>query len=1439
MTHFKLSAAGKLTVALAIALTVTTPASAAGIIAGGAHQPQVSTNAQGTDIVNIVAPSASGLSHNQYQNYSVDGSGAVLNNALQAGQSQLAGQLQANSNLHGQAAKIILNEVVTRNPSLLLGQQEVFGMAADFVLANPNGITCNGCGFINTPRSSLVVGSPNVSDGNLHGYTTLNNRNALQIGQDGVYGADVLDLIAPKIDARGPITAGQAIHAISGLNEVSRDAKITYSAPVGGNGLDSYYLGGMQAGRIRLVSTAAGSGVNISGALKAAQGIDADSSGDMTLTAANLHGGDINLTAQNLTLRGEVQHHEQSSQGADNYQNYRGGINRGSHQQEESLTRSSLHGNDIKLVSRDNQHLSATDVDGQQVTLQGRNVTLDSQVTRNSQEKHDNQWFYSWEHNESSSSLNETQHGTQIRAAKQAHVIADQDVTLTGSRIESGNDLSVKAGGKLTLQGAQEQHRSQHTLYVKNETAALRSGTERQETQDDKLQQAALHSGGHLTLQAGDNLRADAADLKAAGNLSLSSAKQLQLGIQEVQTLNANENNHRYWGGIGGANEAEKSRRSTQVQGTHLQSGQTLTLNGQQGVELVSADANARQGAYVSSNGDIHIRSASSSTQERDHNRTGTAFNITKHAETTAAQDTHNQGSDLRAEQDLKVSGGQDVTLTGSRLQSQGTTEINAGKNLQIEQGTNTHQSSKETADLHGTTYAHKSGDSEYRAGAGLEFTRDSHSESAQTAAHSQLSGQELTLKAGENVNVQGGELSSKQDTTLSGKNIELTGAKESHSQQDFHLQTGAGIYVRGGLDQAGLGLESSTTHSSEQSASQTEQGTRTHTGGNLTLNASDTLTQQGAQHSVQGNYQENAVQSSHLASANHSQSSTSHTSVTTDLGAAVDYSAITRPAVEAVKKITHADIDGGKASFNEAKQGIPELQGTLQVNVDHKTNSQQQTTQQGTRIQAGNIAVNTQGKLTDQSSQYQATAGNIDINSGSYEHRAAQDETRTHQSHTTGNLSVTAATTTGEDLRLSGELGINHQGENQSQQNSHQGSLQAAHNVNITSHGDSTLQGVAINAGQNANLQAGQKLTIQGGESHGQGNSYHAGGSLNAKGTVLPVPTDVSGGGSLNLGYASNSQDAGQSTQIAAGNNLNLHSGQDLSVQGTDLQAGHNAALRSDQGSVSLSGSQSQQNAQGGNIELALNANRKQTPAADNAVADNAVTGAAPSTASAVSKVVKAGSGSVKLDGNLHRETRQHNSSVQAANVTIDSAQDTRLQNSSVKGEHVAITSGGNLQLDSREDSVLDLSAKLNAGATHTDAKDDKGNSATLGQSILKNGTLDSEGHALRSHEVTQSSQIDARDDVTLQTGGETRLHAAQIHSEQGQVKQTGSAAVLTDNQGHKDEASWKADIANSLRRLFGGKDSESKEKLPVSGQYQPTDSVTHSSITEGKAQS
>ncbi|MBI3310163.1 MAG: filamentous hemagglutinin N-terminal domain-containing protein, partial [Serratia liquefaciens] len=164
--NVRLSETGRLVASLTIIFTSFGNAYAGEIVAAnGANGPGVSTAGNGAQVVNIVTPNNHGLSHNQYQDFNVNQPGAVLNNSLDAGRSQLAGQLAANPNLSSQAASVILNEVISRNPSLLHGQQEIFGMAADYVLANPNGISCSGCGFINTSRSSLVVGNPLVENG--------------------------------------------------------------------------------------------------------------------------------------------------------------------------------------------------------------------------------------------------------------------------------------------------------------------------------------------------------------------------------------------------------------------------------------------------------------------------------------------------------------------------------------------------------------------------------------------------------------------------------------------------------------------------------------------------------------------------------------------------------------------------------------------------------------------------------------------------------------------------------------------------------------------------------------------------------------------------------------------------------------------------------------------------------------------------------------------------------------------------------------------------------------------------------------------------------------------------------------------------------------------------------------------------------------------------
>lgn len=116
------------------------------------NQPSLDVAPNGVPIVDIVAPTAQGLSHNKFKNYNVNPQGLILNNSKVVTETQLAGYISYNKNLTGNNASLILNEVTGTNRSLLGGYTEVAGVAADVIVANPNGITVNGGGFIQIHR---------------------------------------------------------------------------------------------------------------------------------------------------------------------------------------------------------------------------------------------------------------------------------------------------------------------------------------------------------------------------------------------------------------------------------------------------------------------------------------------------------------------------------------------------------------------------------------------------------------------------------------------------------------------------------------------------------------------------------------------------------------------------------------------------------------------------------------------------------------------------------------------------------------------------------------------------------------------------------------------------------------------------------------------------------------------------------------------------------------------------------------------------------------------------------------------------------------------------------------------------------------------------------------------------------------------------------------
>src|ERR1700759_5433275 len=98
---FARRSAPALALALFIALVGAPIAAQAQVVGApnGAHRPTVDTSAHGTPVVNIVAPTQGGVSHNQYEHFNVDPKGLILNNSAAVSQTQQAGYIVGNANL--------------------------------------------------------------------------------------------------------------------------------------------------------------------------------------------------------------------------------------------------------------------------------------------------------------------------------------------------------------------------------------------------------------------------------------------------------------------------------------------------------------------------------------------------------------------------------------------------------------------------------------------------------------------------------------------------------------------------------------------------------------------------------------------------------------------------------------------------------------------------------------------------------------------------------------------------------------------------------------------------------------------------------------------------------------------------------------------------------------------------------------------------------------------------------------------------------------------------------------------------------------------------------------------------------------------------------------------------------------------------------------------
>lgn len=273
--------------------------------AGGNTQLGSANN--GVPVINIATPNGNGLSHNKFTDYNVGQQGLILNNSTNSLQStQLGGYILGNSNLNGRAASVILNEVNGGSPSQLKGYTEVAGQSAHVIVANPNGITCNGCGFINTPRATLTTGKPVVENGQLQRYDVDGGQIAIEGVGLNAGNVGQFELITRAAAINAEIQA-QQLAIVAGRNEVDAQTLTATAKADDGSAkpsvaIDSSALGGMYAGAIRLVGTEAGVGVKLAGDMAASGGdIQIDANGQLSL-ARTAAAGNIAIKAQDVAL---------------------------------------------------------------------------------------------------------------------------------------------------------------------------------------------------------------------------------------------------------------------------------------------------------------------------------------------------------------------------------------------------------------------------------------------------------------------------------------------------------------------------------------------------------------------------------------------------------------------------------------------------------------------------------------------------------------------------------------------------------------------------------------------------------------------------------------------------------------------------------------------------------------------------------------------------------------------------------------------------------------------------------------------------------------------------------------------------------------------------------------------------------------------------------
>ncbi|MGE8322073.1 MAG: hemagglutinin repeat-containing protein [Pseudomonas sp.] len=1429
----------------------------------------VINDGHGVPVIDIVAPNRHGLSHNQFLDYNVGHPGVVLNNATQAGHSELAGGLAANPQFQGQAAATILNEVVSRNASLIEGPQEIFGRPADYILANPNGITLNGGSFINTTQAGFVVGTPQFEDQQLKYLDTLNASGTLQVlkgGQSNANGA--LELIAPQVDSKGLLMAGKALAITVGRNRIdSTSGDIVEHLPGTPSSIDASLFGAMRAGRIRVVSTAEGAGVRVAAPqVLGIEGVEIRSAGALRVS------GKADQPAELHSTRG-----------------------------------------DLRLVAADD--LTLDTIDGQALRIEaraGNKLTLDA-TARDQIERDSDSWkkkflFVTRETYDSKTTTTQrNQQGSQLQGSDSVLLQSGGDMRLVAATVTAGNQMTLDSGANLDIIAGIDSQRTEQQVRHRKDLWRGDSDTD----QYQEMARGSTLDAQHLTVKADGAVNVKGSDLHSRGDM-LIAAKQADIGTTTLQQRGTRRN---YRGDlVSGSFFGDRKGNDTQgdaVAGSSINADGKLSVTADQ-VTIKGSTVQGKQDAVLySKDGSLAIEADHGNTTSTDHARDSKLFGLIGSDRKTTDRIQQVLVSDVSSASNLRLASAKEMRLQGAKVEAGGQLQVDAKGDLLIASTQAVAERESREQQRSFTASAQQTQDAEdgkpesrqYSAGVAYDVATTSQKQRTSDQVASELKGASVHLGSGAHLQVNGSTVTAVAgDLDVQAKQVSLGATRNDRDVTSSTTRSGGGLTVTGGIDRLGSVGEGHHQREVHTERDSKVQRSTLQASGDLKL-GTDKLVTEAARVEAGKTLQVAAKTIDNRAVQDTEEREQQRSNWAGSLGASVEYRDLTRP-IE--RLVLGEDAARFQQASPEDAMAPPSVGADMSAEHLKRLENQRRGFAQVSELSGAKVEVKADS-IADQGTAWRANAGTLQIEARQHHLQAAENTQATTVQRLAYGGDARLDTSTGEDLnvRAAGKGGS--LAKQDSASTAVPGSLYGQQGIQVQLGSDGRYEGARIDGGEGSVvMHSAGSLALPQATDHAEQQSRQLDGNAWAKVGNRPGSTGVDGRGYLDHGQALGTQSKAQVAQVDAKGQVQLTSTGDLLLEGTRI--GSRAAKTGDiqvhsGGQLQVKAASNTQHATGANLggglELAVKAGNtkggaigghfshgKQDQDARQAVdAQFASNGKLTLSSSAREDIavhlqglqataeqiaLDASNGGMRVEASANQERRNdlaitagagfdmakgaldtrglhgrvkveldkrdnqtwNASNLRAERIDLQSRGDSHIEGASLEAGHIRGVIDGDLRIASRKDSIDTLSvsgdARLSqeknpqgyvnaagaiAGPLAGKVKDKAG--ATLGKAdpgLSPTFSLDV-SQVLRDS-VGQQATLKGSDGIDLQVAGSAHLVGARLQSAKGDVALDAHSVTRESLSGNDyrrdvsiDASNSPVDLGTALAELAKGK--------------------------------